>query len=340
MGAASALREGLRRTARAPSLVMGTFLFTLLLALPLAIALRGMIAAYLDASAAASALSGPGYRWWQEFLAQATGLGTTFLPAIAGFGGVLLNLSGLLDNVPLATTVGGAVIAWLVIWSFLSGGIVDRLARDRATRASGFFAACGAHFGAVLRLGIVALLAYGAAFRWLQPLLLTRVYGALTMDTTVERNAFFIRVLLYALFGAVLIGLNVVFDYARIRLVVEDRRSAVGSLLAGFRFVRRQMGIVCTLYVFNGLLFVGLAAVYGLAVGSGTAVGAAGWLTLAAGEIYILGRHCLKLAFYASETALFQSRLAHAGYTAAPPVVWPESPAAESIGNAAPGYRS
>jgi hypothetical protein len=217
---------------------------------------------------------------------------------------------------------------------------VDRLARDRATRASGFFAACGAHFGAVLRLGIVALLAYGAAFRWLQPLLLTRVYGALTMDTTVERNAFFIRVLLYALFGAVLIGLNVVFDYARIRLVVEDRRSAVGSLLAGFRFVRRQMGIVCTLYVFNGLLFVGLAAVYGLAVGSGTAVGAAGWLTLAAGEIYILGRHCLKLAFYASETALFQSRLAHAGYTAAPPVVWPESPAAESIGNAAPGYRS
>jgi hypothetical protein len=339
MNAASALRDGLRRTARAPSLVIGTFLFTLLLSLPLAIALHGMIAAYLDASPEAT-LNGAPLTWWQEFLAQATGLGTTFVPSIAGFGGVLMNLSGLLDNVRLATTVAGAVGAWLLIWSFLSGGIVDRLARDRATRASGFFGACGAHFGAMVRLGIVALIAYGAAFRWLQPLLMTRIYGSLTIDTTVERNAFFIRVLLYALFGIVLIGLNLVFDYARIRLVVEDRRSAIGSLLAGFRFVRRQPGTVCVLYALNGLLFVGLAGVYGLVVGSGTAAGAAGWLTIAAGEIYILGRHYLKLTFYASQTALFQSRLAHAGYTAAPPVVWPESPAAESIGNAASDFRS
>jgi hypothetical protein len=341
MTAAAALREGLRRTGRAPSLVIGTFLFTLLVALPLSIALRGMLAGFLDASTVALAPpTGVDYTWWQEFLAQATGLGTTFVPSIAGFGGVLLNLSDLLDNVRLATTVAGAVGAWLLIWSFLSGGILDRLARDRATRAAGFFGACGAHVGAILRLGLIALVVYGAAFRWLQPLLMTRIYGSLTIDATVERSAFLMRVLVYALFGLVLIGLNLVFDYARIRLVVEDRRSAIGSLLAGFRFVRRQMGAVCALYALNALLFVGLAGVYGLVVGSGTAAGAAGWLTIAAGEIYILGRHFLKLTFYASETALFQSRLAHAGYTAAPPVVWPESPAAESIGNAPPGHRS
>ncbi len=55
-----------------------------------------------------------------------------------------------------------------------------------------------------------------------------------------------------------------------------------------------------------------------------------------AGELYILGRHYLKLLFYASETAFFQGALAHAAYTAAPAVVWPDSPAAESIGNADP----
>jgi hypothetical protein len=43
----------------------------------------------------------------------------------------------------------------------------------------------------------------------------------------------------------------------------------------------------------------------------------------------------VKLLFYASETAFFQKALAHAAYTAAPPVEWPDSPAAESIGNAA-----
>src|SRR5436189_4256852 len=35
---------------------------------------------------------------------------------------------------------------WLVVWSFLGGGILDRYARNRATRGRGFFGACGAHF--------------------------------------------------------------------------------------------------------------------------------------------------------------------------------------------------
>jgi hypothetical protein len=54
------------------------------------------------------------------------------------------------------------------------------------------------------------------------------------------------------------------------------------------------------------------------------------------GELYILARHYLKLLFYASQTALFQSALAHAGYTAAPAIVWPDSPAVEAITNAEP----
>jgi hypothetical protein len=41
----------------------------------------------------------------------------------------------------------------------------------------------------------------------------------------------------------------------------------------------------------------------------------------------------LALPLVASATVFFQSRLAHAGYTAAPPLQWPESPAAEAIAN-------
>jgi len=47
----------------------------------------------------------------------------------------------LVDNLPLATTIAGATAAWLVVWSFLSGGVLDRYARQRPTRAAGFFAA-------------------------------------------------------------------------------------------------------------------------------------------------------------------------------------------------------
>ena len=127
-----------------------------------------------------------------------------------------------------------------------------------------------------------------------------------------------------------LVVCNLVFDYARIRIVVEDRRSALGALAAGFRFVRRNRRS-CVLYLLNGVLFLAARAAL-----------RAGWLpapprsgirdvgALAVGEVYILGRHYLKLLFYASETRVLPGRLAHADYTAAPAVVWPESPAAES----------
>jgi hypothetical protein len=55
------------------------------------------------------------------------------------------------------------------------------------------------------------------------------------------------------------------------------------------------------------------------------------WLAFAGTQIYVMARLALKLQFMASQTALFQSQLAHATYTAAPQPAWPESPAAETI---------
>lgn len=335
MGAAAAFREGLRRARRAPALLAGTFLLTLLVALPLAIALRGMIAAQLGNSTLADTLlTRADYDWWLEFLSQATGLGTTFVPSIIGFGAVLLNLSNLLDNVPLATTIAGAVGAWLVLWSFLSGGILDRLARDRATRARGFFGACGAHFPAIVRLGIVALIVYGVLFRFVHPLLFAKLFTRVTQNMTAERRAFGVQLVLYLVFGLALVAANLLFDYARIRIVVEDRRSAIGALFGAARFIRRNRAAVAAVYGLNAGLFVVLLLVYG-ALTRLIPTGGAGLLALSLGELYILARHFLKLAFAASETALFQGRLAHAAYTAAPAVLWPESPAAEAIANAA-----
>src|SRR5204863_467694 len=87
---------------------------------------------------------------------------------------------------------------------------------------AGFFAACGAHFPALVRLGVLALIVYGAVFRWLQPLLLTTLYGRLTHEDIVERRAFVARMTLYLVFGAVLVAINLLFDYARIRIVDDE----------------------------------------------------------------------------------------------------------------------
>jgi hypothetical protein len=155
-------------------------------------------------------------------------------------------------------------------------------------------------------------------------------------NLAVERTAFAIRLACYLLFGSLLLFFNIIFDYARVRIVVEDRRSAIGALAAGARFVRRHFGQAVGLYLLNGAAFLTVALLYAVISPGAPRSGVAMWGVLVLGQMYIVARHYLKLLFYASETAFFQSALAHASYTAAPVVLWPDSPAAESIINAAP----
>ena len=157
-----------------------------------------------------------------------------------------------------------------------------------------------------------------------------------TRDVTTERSAFAIRLAGYAIFGGLLIACNLIFDFARVRIVVEDRRSALGGLLAGARFAWRNLSAAVGLYMLNAVAFLVLVALYALLAPGAPRSGWSMWLVLGVGEAYILLRHYLKLLFYASQTVFFQGALAHAAYTAAPPIVWPDSPAAETIGNADP----
>ena len=54
----------------------------------------------------------------------------------------------------------GALALGLLLWLFLSGGLLDRYARRRRGGARGFFGACGVFFFRFLRLGLLAGLAY------------------------------------------------------------------------------------------------------------------------------------------------------------------------------------
>jgi hypothetical protein len=284
-----------------------------------------------DSLAADTAASGVNYEWWTEFSAQASGIGRTFSPTIIGFAAVLDNLSSVLDAQPRPTAIVAIGAAYLLLWLFLSGGLIDRYARNRPTRSLGFFTACGVYFVRFLRLAPIIGLTYYVAFAYVHPWLLDDLYGRVTHDVTVERTAFFWRIGLYAAFGLLLVACNIVFDYARIRAVVEDRRSMLGSVLAGFRFVRRNAGAVFALYFLNGFLFLLVLAAYAAVAPGVGFTGAQVWLGVLVGQVYLLARLWAKLVFYASQTSLFQSRLAHAGYTAAARPVWPESPAAELI---------
>jgi hypothetical protein len=333
MTSVAALLDGIRRLRRAPAIIFSVWLLTIAVSAPLALGLRSLIREHLGESmAAAEALNGVNYEWWQEFSDQATGLGVTFRPTIIGFGAVLDNLSGFLDNDARPVVVAGAAVAYIVMWIFLAGGIIDRFARDRATRSYGFFAVAGTFFFRFLRLAVVMWIVYGFLFGLVHPWLFgDAVYGRLTRDLTVERTAFFINAGLYIIFGALLAACNIVFDYAKVRAVVEDRRSMLGAIAAAIGFIQRNLAAAAGLYLLDFGLFLVAVAIYALIAPGAGGGGASIWIGFAIGQLYILARLKVKLVFWASEVALFQSRLAHAGYVAAPKPVWPDSPTAEAI---------
>ncbi len=331
----TALLSGFRRVFAAPAVLASTYFVTLAAAVPFALVVRNSLQGHLGASLMAdSAEGGVNWDWWQEFSSQATGIDTTFTPSVIGFAAPLDNLSAFLDRSARPTAIVLAAAVFGAVWLFLWGGVLDRYARARATRSHGFFAACGVFFFRFLRLGLMAAILYWALLGPAHDWVFGTIYTRATRNVTVERTVFFWRAGLYAVFGLALIVVNMIIDYSKIRAVVEDRRSMVGALIAATRFVLRHPGKTLSLYLVNGLLFVSLLVLYALVAPGAGGGGLDIWSAFVIGQAYVLGRLFLRLVFAASQTSLFQSRLAHASYTATPAPVWPESPAAEAILNA------
>ena len=324
--------DGLNRVKRAPWCVIGLWLATVLIALPFAMMLQGLIGNHLGASLAAeSAAEGANYDWWNEFLAQTSGIGVSFVPAILGFAAVLKNLGTVADATALPAAIVVAVSAHMIVSLFLIGGVLDRLARDRAIGAGAFFSACGVYAVRFVRLGLIATAVYWVLFVPYHGWLFDEIYPALIEGVTVERTAFAYRAILYALFLVPLLLANLIFDYAKVRAVVEDRRSMIGALVASWRFVRRHPLSAAALYALNALVFLAVIGLYYMVAPAANQNAAA----FAIGQLYIVLRVIVRLQFVASQIALFQGRLAHAGYVARPVPKWPDSPAAEAVGPSA-----
>jgi len=190
----------------------------------------------------------------------------------------------------------------IVAWLFVAGGVLDRYARDRAVRTPGFFAAAGVFFFRFLRLAIAQAVVYAALV-------------TLVPDATAA--------------GAAIALVSVIVDYAKVRMVVEDRRSAIGAIGAAIGFLRRHLLSAAALFAMTYALFrIVVGAVHLMVTAQGRDPA---WSAVVATAVAAAVQIGMKLLFWASETALFQATLAHAGYVARPEPMWPESPAAEAL---------
>ena len=65
-----------------------------------------------------------------------------------------------------------------------------------------------------------------------------------------------------------------IFDYAKVRAVVEDRRSMIGAIGAAAAFIRRNAGAAIALFLLNFGAFVAALAVYALVAPARRPIGA------------------------------------------------------------------
>ncbi|MGE0704687.1 MAG: hypothetical protein AB7F99_07265 [Vicinamibacterales bacterium] len=327
----AALRDGVSRVVRAPAILAGLWLATFLIAIGPALMVRDSIAGHLGASLEGErSTEAVNYDWLQEFMSQAQGPAASLTPAVLGFAAVLDNASAMFDGRrrPLVVTIASAMAVG--VWLFLSGGIIDRYARLRPLGAHAFFAASGGFFVRFLRLGAIAAIVYAWLFLGVHPAL-GDVQVTLTADATSERTVVLVRAAVEVPFVLAVAAVHVLFDYARVRAVVEDRRSMLAALAAALRFISANPGAVAAVYVGNVLLLGIIISAYALAAPGAGDTGLVMWATFFIGQAYIVARTGARLAFWGSATALFQSRLAHAGYVATPVPAWPDSATVEAI---------
>ncbi len=306
-----AIGAGTSRAFSARLLIVGLWLINLLAAAALAIPLGASLQSSIGASLVHERLrTGFDMGWFGELQGTAQGLLSTFTPTVVGAGAFFNNLEAWLSGelwrgIP-ALVVAGSI--YLLLWTFLQGGILTRLSlrREEAPSAAGFFASGGRFFLRFLGLALMSGVLYAGVYRlgrWLFPAL-----EELSRDVTVERTALWLVVAAAVLIAFLLCLINLIFDYARMAIVLEGRKNPLRAAYHAVRLILRHPGQTLGLYALLGLLGLGLLAVYArIAPGAGQSTLPGIALAFLVAQAYLVAKLWLRLVLSASQLTLYEA---------------------------------
>ncbi len=242
--------------------------------------------------------------WYRGFSARAEGLASTFDPGVTGIGAPLtalddLSRGALFDLHPSIVVAG---VAYLLAWSFLSGGFIARFVQDAPRRT--FFADAAHLFPRMAALAALAGLGYLATFRLVFSGLST-VVASLTYETTDERVHFAWTLGKYAITWGIVWTIGLVFDYARVAVALEPGRGLRRAVAYGSTLVRKHAVRVYGVSVGVFVIAAAWLLLYALvAPGPGQST----WLGIAAAfalsQTFILGKVALRALGWASVATL------------------------------------
>ena len=200
--------------------------------------------------------------------------------------------------------VGGV---YLLVNTLFAGGAIEVFtSQNRRFTMRKFWGGCGAYFGRFVRLTLISLIFYMIAFGFYL-LLVWRISESnttATVETPTTIKAF-AALLLFLLLASVV---NMVFDYARIGAVINDRRKMFRETFKAARFAFRNFlsvfGLYALLSIIGLILFALLLWFRGLVHQTSL-----GTILLAAviGQTAMATRMWVRMAHYAAQVEMYQS---------------------------------
>jgi len=303
--------RGLGQVLGTPSVVVWLWLVNVVVALPAVVALADSLQDSIGGSLVDETLrEGFDMGWYGEYMANADGVETAFTPTVVGAGAFFDNLEAWYNGSLFETHPGlmGLGFLYVLSWSLFLGGVLHRYGEAAGLfRLTEFVSHGATYFFRFVRLAVLSAVFYYAIYRF-SGWLFRRIEQA-TQDVTVEETVLAYVVMASLLVVFLLTFVNMAFDYAKIATFRENRRSMILASLKGFGFVLGSLGRTMTLYYGLGLGGVVMLFVYyTVAPGAGqsTVVGVLAAFVL--GQLYLIAKLVLRLTFFASQMALFDSR--------------------------------
>ena len=197
---------------------------------------------------------------------------------------------------------------WVVLpYDFDQSGIINtRYAAPDDNRGAGtFFRNGGRFFFRFFRLAALAAALYAAIYvvqqHWAEQLL------EKTRDVTSELGVLGRYLTVWVPVALLLVLVRVIFDYAKIATVVDDRRSMLFAALRGAGFVvlypLKTLGL-CFAWLVVGTF--ALAVYIFLAPGAGVSTPATVAIAFAIGQAFLMSRLLMRLSLLAGQTELYK----------------------------------
>jgi len=245
------LIKGFDNTRRTMKMILFLYVINLLFSMILAVPMYHSLKNHIGNSEVGDHLKKDfDYLWWEEYRDQSQGLEKTFTPSITGKGALLKNWESLLQikflNYPPSLFTFGFI--YILFHTFLAGGIVAVFSKyPVGFTFKKFLQGAGMLFPYYFGLMVVS---FGAFFLVLGSL--TQWFGSIVSSVSSraisEITPFFLGIVFSLISLVIFLFIHMIFDYARIKTVSEERKNIFKILMSSLIFVFKNPGTTLGLY--------------------------------------------------------------------------------------------